>query len=245
VLGVYLHPMPLARALARGLAGGLTLAPSGPGLCTLGRDPDYRDALLSADMNLTDSSFLILARLLRGHSPVRRTSGLRYLQGLLKAPELRSSATTFWVMPSNDSKLRSLRFLRNQGIPVAESNMYVAPMYPKAGPVEDAALLAILEGAQASQVFICVGGGIQEKLGSYLKRNLSYTPGIHCLGAAIAFLTGEQARIPAWADRMGLGWLLRCVKDPKVFLPRYARALELLYLVVRYDERAPNRERQR
>jgi N-acetylglucosaminyldiphosphoundecaprenol N-acetyl-beta-D-mannosaminyltransferase len=118
-------------------------------------------------------------------------------------------------------------------------------MYPKAGPVEDAALLAILEGAQASQVFICVGGGIQEKLGSYLKRNLSYTPGIHCLGAAIAFLTGEQARIPAWADRMGLGWLLRCVKDPKVFLPRYARALELLYLVVRYDERAPNRERQR
>jgi hypothetical protein len=42
------------------------------------------------------------------------------------------------------------------------------------------------------------------EVGLYLKRSLSYEPGIHCIGAAIAFLSGDQARIPLWGDRLGL-----------------------------------------
>ena len=77
------------------------------------------------------------------------------------------------------------------------------------------------------------------ELGLYLKRNLSYEPGIHCIGAAIAFLSGDQVRIPLWADRLGLGWLVRCIRQPRIFVPRCLRAFKLAYLVVRYDEKAP------
>jgi hypothetical protein len=33
--------------------------------------------------------------------------------------------------------------------------------------------------------------------------------------------------------------LVRCLRDPRVFVPRYLRAFRLAYLVVRYDEKPP------
>jgi UDP-N-acetyl-D-mannosaminuronic acid transferase (WecB/TagA/CpsF family) len=54
-----------------------------------------------------------------------------------------------------------------------------------------------------------IGGGTQELLGWYLRRNVTGKPLIVCTGAAIAFLSGRQARIPSWADRFYLGWVMR------------------------------------
>jgi N-acetylglucosaminyldiphosphoundecaprenol N-acetyl-beta-D-mannosaminyltransferase len=227
------------QAVERGLRGGLVLAPSGPGLCDLATDPAYREALLGSDLNLTDSSFVLLVRLLRGHRLGARTSGLRYLHELLRQPSMRAPDATYWVMPSKESMTSNLRWLKGRGNPIGEQNCYIAPVYPRRGKIEDPDLLEILEAQKARHIFLCVGSGVQEKLGLYLKRNLTYTPGIHCVGAAIAFLSGDQARIPLWADRLALGWLVRCVRNPRVFLPRYLRAFKLAYLVLRYDDKAP------
>jgi UDP-N-acetyl-D-mannosaminuronic acid transferase (WecB/TagA/CpsF family) len=239
VLGVPLAALTVDEAVARGLQGGLVLAPSGPGLCDLARDPDYREALLNSDLNLTDSFFVLLVRLIRGHGFAARTSGLRYLHEILRHPRMRAPHTAFWVMPSQKSMLQNVRWLTERGLPISEDDCYIAPAYPRRGKVEDTELLEILERRRPPHVFVCIGSGVQEKLGLYLKRGLTYTPGIHCVGAAIAFLSGDQARIPLWADRLGLGWLARCIRDPKIFVPRYLRAFELAYLVLRYDEKAP------
>jgi UDP-N-acetyl-D-mannosaminuronic acid transferase (WecB/TagA/CpsF family) len=239
VLGIPLADLSIDEAVARGLEGGLVLAPSGPGLTDLPNDPHYREALLGSDLNLTDSSFVLLVRLIRGHRLPARTSGLGYLRRLLRDPRLHGEQATYWVMPSRPSMERNLDWLSRSGLPVTEEDCYVAPIYPRRGPVEDRALLELLERRRPAHVFLCVGSGAQEKLGLYLKRNLSYAPGIHCVGAAIAFLSGDQARIPPWADRAGLGWLVRCIRDPKVFVPRYLRAFKLAYLVLRYDEKPP------
>jgi hypothetical protein len=40
-------------------------------------------------------------------------------------------------------------------------------------------------------------------------------------------------------DRLGLGWLARCIHEPRVYVPRYLRAFKLAYLVLRYDEALP------
>jgi len=54
---------------------------------------------------------------------------------------------------------------------------------------------------------VTVGGGTQERLGLYIKRNLDYLPAIHCIGAAIAFLSGDQVKIPEWVDNCTwVGW---------------------------------------
>jgi UDP-N-acetyl-D-mannosaminuronic acid transferase (WecB/TagA/CpsF family) len=239
VLGVPLASITVDEAVRRGLNGGLVLAPSGPGLAELPDDRHYREALLASDLNLTDSGFVLLARLLRGHRLAARTSGLRYLHELLRQPSLREHGATYWVMPSQASTQRNLDWLASEGLRVTADDCYVAPFYPRRGAVEDPELLAIIERRRPAHVFVCVGSGVQEKLGLYLKRQLDYSPGIHCIGAAIAFLSGDQVHIPLWADRLALGWLVRCLRDPKVFVPRYLRAFKLAYLVVRYDDKPP------
>ena len=141
--------------------------------------------------------------------------------------------------------MRNVSWLAEIGCPVEAEDCYVAPVYARVGSVEDSRLLETLEARRPRHVFVCVGSGVQEKLGHYLKGNLTYEPGIHCVGAAIAFLSGDQASIPAWADKLGLGWLVRCIRQPRVFVPRYLRAFKLGYLVLRYDEKPPPLARPR
>jgi UDP-N-acetyl-D-mannosaminuronic acid transferase (WecB/TagA/CpsF family) len=220
-------------------AGGLVLAPSGPGLCGLGDDPDYRRALESADINLADSGLaIILARVL-GMGALQRTSGLGFLEALLERSEVKAPGATFWVMPSVRSMERNLAWLRSKGLGVSEGDCHVAPVYPKEGPVLDWDLLGRLRGRAARFVFVCTGSGTQEKLGLWLKENLPGNPAICCIGAAIGFLSGDQVRIPKWADRLCLGWLLRCLSAPGKFVPRYASATRLAWLAARYRGVAP------
>ena len=40
--------------------GGLLVVPAAPALKDLDRSPDYRDALLNADLAITDSAFMVL-----------------------------------------------------------------------------------------------------------------------------------------------------------------------------------------
>ena len=72
-----------------------------------------------------------------------------------------------------------------------------------------------------------------------LKRECDFRPSIHCIGAAIGFLTGNQVRIPGWADRLFLGWLFRCLSEPGKFVPRYWKACKLVPLMIRYRAEPP------
>ena len=82
---------------------------------------------------------------------------------------------------------------------------------------------------------------VQEKLGLHLKQHAQDRPAIHCVGAAIGFLSGDQVRIPLWADRYAqvLGWFFRCVSNPKRFLPRYLGALRLARVLWQYRSQMP------
>jgi UDP-N-acetyl-D-mannosaminuronic acid transferase (WecB/TagA/CpsF family) len=195
--------------------------------------------LLGSDVNLTDSGLVVLVEVLRSRRKLPRASGLGYFEALLTRMELRTARSTFWVMPSEAAMERNLAWLRSHGLDVTRDDCYIAPIYPRRGRVEDATLATLVEERRPKHVFVCVGGGPQEKLGLFLKTELSYEPGIHCLGAAIAFMTGEQATIPAWADRAYLGWLIRCIDDPRTFVPRYLKAFRLVYLLARYGATPP------
>jgi len=105
--------------------------------------------------------------------------------------------------------------------------------------IEDRNLLSLLEQNRPSHVIIAIGSGAQEKLGYYLRENLLYRPAIHCTGAALGFVTGEQIPIPDWVDRFYLGWLLRLITQPHRFVPRLIRGFELPWLIWKYGENLP------
>jgi UDP-N-acetyl-D-mannosaminuronic acid transferase (WecB/TagA/CpsF family) len=62
---------------------------------------------------------------------------------------------------------------------------------------------------------------------------------MHCTGAALGFLTGDQFAIPDWADRLFLGWVFRLFSQPGVFIPRLSHAFELPLLIWKYGEKLP------
>ena len=140
-------------------------------------------------------------------------------------------------MASAASAEVNLSWLRRRGIEVPPEHIYLAPLYGDA--IEDEYLLRALAERRPPHIIVTLGGGTQERLGLYLKRNLDPVPAIHCVGAAIAFLSGDQVLIPMWADRYYFGWLFRCLSEPRRYVPRYWSARKLIGLMLRYRDRLP------
>lgn len=237
VLGLDFFSGTTQDAVMRTREGGLVVAPSGPGLATMGKDLPYQSSLQNADLVLVDSGYLtLLTRLFMGKR-LNRISGLEFLEALLLDDHFRRSRT-LWVDASEEEGEANRKHLNQTGIETTAADAYVAPFYTP-GHIEDEALLRRIQEARPDYVIINIAGNKQEPLGYYLKRNVDYAPAIICTGAAIAFMTGAQAGIPTWADRMFLGWLCRCLEKPSVYVPRYIRAIKLAWLVLRYGDQLP------
>jgi UDP-N-acetyl-D-mannosaminuronic acid transferase (WecB/TagA/CpsF family) len=219
--------------------GGLLVIPAAPALKDLDSNLGYREALLNADLAITDSAFMVLTWNRMQSTPIKRLSGLEYLRELILDPDVRQPGNTLWIMASPTSAQRNLAWLGKQGIVIPEDNIYMAPMYGSA-PIDDPALLDCVNRLRPQHIILTLGGGTQERVGLYLKRSLDYRPAIHCIGAAIAFLSGDQVHIPVWADKFYLGWLLRSLSEPKRYIPRYLDAFKLYPLMRRYRDRLPD-----
>lgn len=246
VLGVHFFAGDVHAAVERMVRGGLLVVPAAPALKDLQTQPAYRQALLEADLVIPDSAFMVLVwnhviapRLRR--PKLHRVSGLKYLRALLERPEVRAQGSTFWIMAGQRSAALNLSWLARQEIGVPESHVYNAPMYGAAeeGELTDPALLSVLHELRPAHIVVTLGGGTQERLGLYLRRHLRYTPGIHCIGAAIAFLSGDQVAVPVWADRLYLGWLMRVMDEPRRYGPRYWAARNLMQLMLRFGNALP------
>src|SRR5262245_17947921 len=217
--------------------GGFLIAPSGTCFARLREDEQYRRAVLAADVPIADSGLMVvLCRLSRREAPYR-ISGLKYLKQLLAALKSAGTGEIFWILPSLDAKQKLTEWSRREALPTSDENCYVAPRYGT--EVVDSILVALIEQRRPTQVVIGIGSGAQEKLGHYLRENLSYRPAIHCIGAALGFLTGDQTAIPDWVDRVFLGWLWRLFAQPGTFVPRLSRGLELPWLLWKYGETLP------
>lgn len=210
--------------------GGLVLAPSGPGLSDLGKHPQYDAALQDADINLIDSGYLALLWKKRTGESLQRHSGLKFIKALVEDERFQSEAAQLWVMPTKEQIDATRTYLEENGIELDSGCFYEAPYYTES-KITDQKLLETVRREHPRYVVLAIAGGKQEVLGHWLRQQLDYSPAIICIGAAIAFLSGQQANIPPWADRLYLGWLLRILKDPKTFFPRYWKARKLARLL--------------
>lgn len=240
LLGISFYNGKISRAIDQLKEGGLLTAPSGPGLskdlvtCT-----EYKNSLQNSDIVLADSGLLCLWEKIFGKGVFKRISGLTFLKSFLERVNW-NEESCLWVMPDMDQAKFNKSWLEKKfQITIQEKSVYIAPIYAPKGKLADKELLMTIEKTKPKYIFIQLGGGVQERLGNFLKNNLSYKPSILCTGAAIAFLSGLQAKIPNWADKSYLGWLLRCFQNPRVFVPRYLSAVNLLYLLFRYGQRPP------
>jgi len=222
--------------------GGFVVAPSGTCFARLREDETYRRAILSADLAIADSGLMVSMWHLLRHENVQRISGFKYLKHLVEKLKGEGTEEVFWVLPSDRAQQKLFDWSRRKAFQITRENCYVAPRY--GSKVEDGDLLALIQKRCPAHVIIAIGSGAQEKLGHYLRENLSYRPAIHCIGAALGFITGEQTAIPDWADRLYLGWLWRLIAQPHIFIPRLSRAVELPWLIWKYGEKLPPMRRR-
>jgi exopolysaccharide biosynthesis WecB/TagA/CpsF family protein len=222
------------RALHR---GGLIVAPSGTCFRRLQRDKLYRHAMRQADLVLPDSGFMVLLWRVLRRQELSRISGLAYLKELLGRRAFRQDRSVLWILPDDHARDVALRWLQDHGFLTTADDCYVAPMYGTR--VEDPVLLDRVRSQQSAHVVIALSGGVQEKLGFYLRENGGGALAIHCIGAALGFVTGYQVGIPAWADRLYLGWLFRLISNPRRFFPRALSAFALPGMILLYGEKMP------
>jgi UDP-N-acetyl-D-mannosaminuronic acid transferase (WecB/TagA/CpsF family) len=234
ILGVRFYVADLEGLLDLIPGAGLVVVPSAPVMSRLAEDPAHRAALEGADLAVTDSGFMVLLWLMRTGERIRRISGLRLLRSLIERGSFRGAGATFWVMPTEADSQANLEWLRGRGFAVDAGCAYVAPMYPKAGPISDGGLVDLIVLRRPQLVVIALSGGVQERLGWELRQKLGYRPTILCIGGAIAFLSGRQTNIPVWADRLALGWLLRFCSAPRAFAAKLKGVEHLAPLIWKY-----------
>jgi N-acetylglucosaminyldiphosphoundecaprenol N-acetyl-beta-D-mannosaminyltransferase len=238
ILGIRFFTGSAEEAVQIGMQGGLVVVPAAPALVELQTNEQYREAVFNADLAITDSGLMVLIWQMLTGKKMTRVSGLKYLKLLFKLKALQARESVLWIMPNAAARDQNLAWLRSEGYDFTEADCYLAPHYSEGGIVDEV-LLATVASRKPKHIVVCLGGGTQERLGFMLKQKCDFHPSIHCIGAAIGFLTGNQVRIPTWADKFFLGWLFRCCSEPGKFVPRYWRACRLVPMMIRYRENPP------
>lgn len=208
--------------------GGLLVMPAAPALANIDKNAEYHNSLKNADLALFDSGFLCIILKTKGIK-VKKFSGYKFLKNFFTSIKKCSKKKKLLLIdPNHEQSSINKNFLLNNKI--FNFNQYIAPNYNKNKKIEDKKLLNEINKYQPNYIVVNLGGGTQEILGNYIKKNIKFKLSIICSGAAISFLTKQQAPLTNFLDKIYLGWLIRIIFNPIAFLPRYLYAFRLIYV---------------
>ena len=208
---------------------GLFVFPAGPALASIDHSPKYHESLIKADFVFFDSGFFVLLLRFLKNLKVSKFSGYKFLNLFFNYLKKNKKKSIFCIDPNLKFSRSNKNFLKNLG--VQKIYNYLAPDY-QLKSLSDKKLLKLIKKFRPDFVLTNIGGGKQEILGLYLKKNLKIKTTILCTGAAISFFTKDQAPINSLIDRLYLGWFVRLIFNPLIFSKRYLYSLLLVPMVV-------------
>jgi UDP-N-acetyl-D-mannosaminuronic acid transferase (WecB/TagA/CpsF family) len=219
--------------------GGLMVVPSAPVLASVTEDKETYKALIESDIAIADSGLMVLLWNIISNPKIKKLSGFAFIDFFLNNISLVEKKRILSIDPTNADSQENQNLFLYSGVPQENIISYTAPMYGGMS-ISDTVLLKMIKNEKPDWIFINIGGGTQERLGLYIRKNISYCPAIICTGAAIAFKTGRQVAIPTWIDKYYLGWLARCISNPKQYIPRYAKSVKLIRLLLKFESEKVN-----
>lgn len=213
------------RLLLYFLNGGYLTAPAASALSKIFEIKNYYFSLRRSNLVIFDSGFFcILLRLLK-KTKVKKMSGYLFLNFFLKSTGVREKKI-FLINPNQIENNINYNFLRKKNF--FKLKCYIAPKY--LSKIVDKKLISILIKNQPQIIIINIGGETQEQLANYIFRNINFKISILCTGAAIAFMTKQQAPINEWIDKYYLGWFVRLLFKPKIYYLRLIESFKLVKL---------------
>ena len=211
------------------LKKGLFVFPAAPGLASISQSNRYYQSIKKADVVFFDSGFFVLLLKIFKNINVKKFSGYKFLNLFFNFLKKNKKKSVFCVDPNFQFSKSNKDFLKSLGIKKIYN--YIAPEY-KVESLSDNELLRQIKKVKPDFILTNIGGGRQEILGLYLKEQLKIKTTILCTGAAISFFTKDQAPINAMIDKLYLGWFLRLIFNPIIFLRRYFYSLRLIPMVI-------------
>ena len=208
---------------------GLFVFPAGPALASINLSNEYYNSIKKADLVFFDSGFFVLLLQIFKNINVNKFSGYKFLNLFFDYLKRNKHKSVFCIDPNFKFSKSNKSFLKELGVKKVYN--YLAPNY-EIKNFSDKKLLKKIKKVKPDFILTNIGGGKQEILGLYLKNNLKIKTTILCTGAAISFFTKDQAPISTLIDQLYLGWFMRLVFNPIVFLKRYIYSLRLIPMVI-------------
>ena len=204
--------------------GGYVVAPAASSLSDIRFNKNYYYSLKNSDIAIFDSGFFCILLRIFKKIKVKKLSGYLFLKLLLDEKNLKSKKF-FLVDPSLKESKKNFNLLRSKGILFQRS--CVVPIYNMSN-YKDFKLINKINLYKPDILIINIGGGIQEPLAAFIKQKSKKRLIILCTGAAISFLTEEQAPISVFYDKYYLGWMIRLIHKPKSYFPRVVKSFRLI-----------------
>ena len=206
--------------------GGYLVAPAASALSKIKENKTYHKSLINSNIAIFDSGFFcILLRIFKFEN-INKLSGYKFLKYFLNQKKIKKKKILL-IDPTYKESLLNKKFLLSKNF--SNTKSYLAPIYNNSN-VKDYKLLSQIKKYKPTIIIINIGGGVQEILAEFLNREINYKISIICTGAAIGFLTGSQAPINSFIDKIYFGWLVRIIFNPKQFFIRTLKSFTLIKL---------------
>jgi len=202
-------------------------------VCTLNLDhvvhlnthDDFRRAYRRARFVTADGfPIVVLGRLARAR--LQRTTGADLFEPVCEEASRRG--LSIFLLGAQQHTLDATRRRLRERFPDLEIAGSFAPgrgFDPYSAEADEA--IERLDASGARLCFLALGSPKQEVFASRCVDRVHGT-GLLCIGAALDFIAGTQARAPQFARRSGLEWLWRLTREPRRLGPRYARCAAAL-----------------
>ncbi|MBU6462971.1 MAG: WecB/TagA/CpsF family glycosyltransferase [Bradyrhizobium sp.] len=190
----------------------------------LDRRPDFRAAYQRARLVTADGFPIVLLSRLLG-IPVRRTTGADLVEPVCR--EAGKKGLSVFLLGSNKRTLSMTagRLKNRFGLGIAGTYAPGRNFNPYSAEA-DFAINRIRESG-ARLCFVALGAPRQEVFAARCLDELNGT-GMLCIGAALDFIAGTQARANTAVQNIGLEWAWRMLREPRRLGPRYARCLAVV-----------------
>lgn len=186
-----------------------------------GVDPEFRAMVDASDMQTCDGAALQLAARLRGVT-LPRYHGPDLMADVLASPDYRRIFVIGGQPAAHEAIAR--RF-------APEGRVYEFDD-SRIGSRLDEAGLERVRAFRPDAVFVCLGLGKQDYIAAQIARALGdQLCDVVGTGAAIDFLGGTKKRSPKFFQKIGMEWLPRLIREPRM-LRRVLRSFAALPMVV-------------
>ncbi len=181
--------------------------------------PEYFEAMEQADISLPDGVPFLWYGRLKGF-PLRMPCGIEELMPAVFETSNQGGAYSHFFYGSTPEVLGRLKTRLLKRYPNLNIAGMHAPPFRPLTPQEDDEDIKMINDSGADFLWVSLGCPKQEQwLHDHRERLTVVLAG--GAGAVFNSLSGEISQTPQWLRRMGLGWLLRLLMEPKRLFPRY------------------------